>query len=110
MWKQPRCPPVREWTEQLWHVCAGGYESAVGKEDNFTLCDGMDGPGEHHGEWNEPLRERPCDFMRMWNLISKTDRQTRSRPSDAENGRAAVGGQGFGGWARQGKGLSQNQP
>ena len=28
------------------------------KEETFTLCDSMDGPGEHYAKWNEPLREK----------------------------------------------------
>ena len=34
------------------------------KEENFTLSDSMDGPGEHDAKWNKPVRERqiPYDF------------------------------------------------
>ena len=28
------------------------------KEENFTLCDNLDVPGEHYARWNKPLRER----------------------------------------------------
>ena len=28
------------------------------KEENFTLCDSMDGTGEHYAKWNKPVRER----------------------------------------------------
>ena len=28
------------------------------KEENCTLCDSMDGPGEHYAKWNKPVRER----------------------------------------------------
>ena len=24
----------------------------------FTICDSMDGPGEHYAKWNKPVRER----------------------------------------------------
>ena len=24
-------------------------------EENFTLCNSMDGPGEHYARWNEPV-------------------------------------------------------
>ena len=39
-------------------------------EENFILCDSMDGPGEHYGKWNKPVRRReiPYDFTHMWNL------------------------------------------
>ena len=41
------------------------------KEENFTLCNSMDGPGEHGVKWNKPVRERqiPYDFIHMWNLM-----------------------------------------
>ena len=43
------------------------------KEESFTLCDSVDGPGKHYLKWNKPIRERqvPYDFTRMWNLINK---------------------------------------
>ena len=28
------------------------------KEENFTLWDSMDGPGEHYAKWNKPVIER----------------------------------------------------
>ena len=43
------------------------------KEGNFTLCDSMGGPGEHHAKWNKPVieRQKPYDFIHMWNLMNK---------------------------------------
>ena len=43
------------------------------KEENFTHCDSMDGPGEHYAKWNNPVRERqiPYDFTYMWNLMNR---------------------------------------
>ena len=43
------------------------------EEENFTVCDSMDGPGEHYIMWNKPVRERqiPYDFTHMWNLMNK---------------------------------------
>ena len=37
------------------------------EEKNFTLCNTMDGPGEHYAKWNEPGRERQMlyDFTHM---------------------------------------------
>ena len=34
------------------------------KEENFAICDGMDGPGEHYAKGEKPARERqiPYDF------------------------------------------------
>ena len=28
------------------------------KEENFTLCNSMDGSGEHYAKWNKPVKER----------------------------------------------------
>ena len=43
------------------------------KEESFTLCDSMDGPGEHYVKWSKPVREKqiPYDFIHMWNLMNK---------------------------------------
>ena len=43
------------------------------KEENVTLCNSMDGPGEHYAKWNKQVRERqiPYDFINMWNLMNK---------------------------------------
>ena len=39
------------------------------KEENFTLCDSIDGPGEHYAKCNKPVRERqlPYDFTNKQN-------------------------------------------
>ena len=43
------------------------------KKEKSTLCNSMDGPGEHYAKWNKPFRERyiPFDFTHMWNLMNK---------------------------------------
>ena len=48
IWKQPKCPSVNEWVKQLWDMYTMEFYSVVKKEENFTLCSGMDGPGEHY--------------------------------------------------------------
>ena len=42
-------------------------------EENFTLCDSMDGPGGQYAKWNKSIRERQIsyDFTYMWNLMNK---------------------------------------
>ena len=47
IWKQPKCPSVDEWIKQLWDIYTMEYYSAIKKEESFTLCNTMDGPGEH---------------------------------------------------------------
>ena len=58
---------VDEWIKQLWYIYTMEYYSAIKKEENFTLCNSMDGPGEHYAKWNKPVRERqiPYDFIHM---------------------------------------------
>ena len=43
--KQPKCPSVDEWMKQLWYIIYNGILLGHKKEENFTLCDNMDGPG-----------------------------------------------------------------
>ena len=57
IWKQPKCPSMDEWIKQLWVLQYGillGYK----KEESFTFCENMDGPGEHYAKRNEAVRER----------------------------------------------------
>ena len=44
-----------------------------------TLCDSMDGTGEHYAKWNKPGGERqiPYDLTYKWNLINKTNKQAK---------------------------------
>ena len=44
IWKQPKCPAIDEWIKQLWDIYT--YYSAT----DLTLCDSMDGPGEHYAK------------------------------------------------------------
>ena len=50
IWKQPKCPSVDKWIKQLWDIYIMEYYLAIKKENNFTLCDSMDGSGEHYGK------------------------------------------------------------
>ena len=75
------------------------YYSVVKKEEEeekFTLCNSIDGPGEHYAKWNKQVRERqiPCDFTHMWNLMNKQNKQGKwgqtqmeSRMTASEEGR-----------------------
>ena len=49
------------------------------KEENFTIYDRMDGPGEHYAKWNKPVRERQIlyDSTHMWNLMNKLNKQAK---------------------------------
>ena len=50
IWKQPKCPSVDEWIKQLWDIYTVEYYSAIKKEENFTLCNSMDGSGKHYAK------------------------------------------------------------
>ena len=49
------------------------------KEGAPTLCDSMDGIGEHYAKWNKPSGERqiPHDLTFNWNLINKANKQAK---------------------------------
>ena len=66
IWKQPK------WIKQLWDIYTMDT-TWLKKEENFTLCNSMDGPGELYAKWNNPVRERQIlyDFNNMWNLMNK---------------------------------------
>ena len=50
IWNQPECPSVDEWIKQLWDIFSMEYYLAFKKEEKFTLCDSMDGLGEHYAK------------------------------------------------------------
>ena len=45
--KQPKCPSIDEWIKQLWDIYIMEYCSAIKNKENFTLCNSIDGLGEH---------------------------------------------------------------
>ena len=49
------------------------------KEGAPTLCNSMDGTGEHYAKWNKSggEREMPYNLTYKWNLINKTNKQAR---------------------------------
>ena len=49
------------------------------KEGAPTLCDSMDGTGEHYAKWNKPggARQIPYDLTFNWNIINKRKKQTK---------------------------------
>ena len=90
------------------------------KEENFTLCNSMDGPREHFAKCNNPVRERqiPYDFTHMWNLWTNwTNKKNRDRLIYGEQmivsgGRGAKGVEeslGGGGIEQKGKNAHEQQ-
>ena len=49
------------------------------KEESPTLCDSMDGSGEHYAKWNKPGGERqiPYDLTYKWNLINNNNNKKK---------------------------------
>ena len=43
------------------------------KEGAYTLCNGIDGTGEHYAKWNKPVsgRQIPYDLTYKRNLMNK---------------------------------------
>ena len=50
LWKQLKGPSVDEWIKQLWNIYTMEFSSAIKKEENFTLCNSMDGTEEHYAK------------------------------------------------------------
>ena len=50
IWKPSKCPSVDEWMKQLWYIIYNGILLGHKKEENFTLCDSIDGPEEHYAK------------------------------------------------------------
>ena len=57
IWKQPKCPSVDECVTQLWGIYTVEYYSTI-KEENFTFCDNMDGPGEICAEISQSEQDK----------------------------------------------------
>ena len=49
------------------------------QEGAYTLCNGMDGTGEHYAKYNKPGSEGqiPYDLTFNWNIINKRKKQTK---------------------------------
>ena len=50
IWKQPKCSLVDEWIKQLWDNLHNGILLCHKNEENFTLCNSMNGSGEHYAK------------------------------------------------------------
>ena len=77
-WKQPKCPSANEWIQKLWYIYTMEFYAAE-KEGAYTLCNSMDGTGEHYAKWNKPGDEGqiPYDLTFTWNIINKRKKQTK---------------------------------
>ena len=57
------------------------------KEGAYTLCNSMDGTGEHYAKWNKPDGEGqiPYDLTFNWNIINKRKKQNITRDIEIKN-------------------------
>ena len=65
-----------------------GILCSKNKEGMPTLCNSMDGTGEHYAKRNKPGGERqiPYDLTYKWNLINKTNKQqNKTRDMEIKN-------------------------
>ena len=78
------------------------------KEGAPTLCDSMDGTGEHYAKWKKPGGERqiPHDLTYKWNLINKTMKQAKYKQRHWNEEQADSNQKGIMGG--KGEGLSRN--
>ena len=55
------------------------FYAAERKKGAYTLCNGMDGTGEHYAKGNKPGGEGqiPNDLTVNWNLINKRKKQPK---------------------------------
>ena len=53
------------------------------KEGASTLCNSMDGTGEHYANWNKPDSEGriPYDLTFNWNIIKRRKKETKYNPN-----------------------------
>ena len=66
--------PINTWVDKTtMRQLHNGILLGQKKEENFTLCNSMDEPGEHYAKWNKIVRKSqiPYDFTYMWNLKNK---------------------------------------
>ena len=70
---------ISRWVDKTVVHVYNGILLSCEKEENFTLCNSMDGTEEHYAKWNKPGGERqiPYDLNFNWNLINKTNKQAK---------------------------------
>ena len=77
------------------------------KEENFTLCNSMDGPREHYAKWNKPIRERHTIWFHSYvESNEQTELTSKSETDSYLESRWQLVGR----WGRlQGRGIEQKR-
>ena len=50
IWKQPKCPSADEWIKKQWYIHTMEYYAVVKKDGILTICNSMNGLGEHYAK------------------------------------------------------------
>ena len=71
------------------------YYTAIKKNENFAICNNMDGLGECYAKWNKPHRKREIvyDITYMSNLKNKTseyNNNSNNNKTDSQYGELVV--------------------
>ena len=66
-WKQPKCLSANEWIKKTMVYLHNGILCNREKEGAYTLCDSMDGTGEHYAKWNKPDGEGQIPYDLTFN-------------------------------------------
>ena len=62
IWKQPKNPSIDKWIKQLWDIYTIEYYLTIKIQEQFTLCDIVDVPGQHYTKWNKLFRDRQIPY------------------------------------------------
>ena len=78
-WKQPKCPSANEWIKKTMVYLHNGILCSREQQRAYTLCNSMDGTGEHYAKWNKPRGEGqiPYHLTFNWIIINKRKKQTK---------------------------------
>ena len=71
--------PISKWVYQKTVVHLHNEILHNRKKGAPTLCNDLDGTGEHYGKWNKPRSEEeiPYDLTYKWKVINKTNKQAK---------------------------------
>ena len=53
------------------------------KEENFTLCDSMDGSGEHYAKWHKLVREKNAIWSHLYVESNEQNKLTNKIETDS---------------------------
>ena len=76
-WKQPKCPLVKEWIQNLWYTCTMEHYAAERKKELLPFATAwMDLENILLSEISQALKDK-YDLTYKWNLINQTNKQAK---------------------------------